>query len=160
MFKAEVIGNELVGSLELSYFHPTFHTWITRIGSAGTMIQYKSVKNGGSGDITEIRDKIINTLVKDYPHLKAECFRNACLSIGKSFGRDLNREYTDTYNPLIKAEQQPDIKDATDKILILFETYEGKDKQTLQAECSNKIKFDKFDMEYAEKIAKKLGGSL
>ncbi|RMG79789.1 MAG: hypothetical protein D6707_07525 [Bacteroidetes bacterium] len=96
-FKTSVIANEIVGSIEVKYFHPVALTWITRTGAAAVMIQMKSKDKGGSGDITNIRDKYINTLTKDYPHLKAECFRNACLSIGKSFGRDLNREFDAQY---------------------------------------------------------------
>ena len=37
----------------------------------------------------------------DYPHLKADCFRNACLSLGKTFGRDLNRKFIDTYKAML-----------------------------------------------------------
>jgi len=107
-FKSQVIANEVIGSLILSYFHPVYHIWIERVGAGAVMIQYKSKGKGGSGDITNIKDKIPNTLTKDYPHLKAECFRNACLSIGKSFGRDLNRNYTDDYQPLI-LEKVPEL---------------------------------------------------
>ena len=31
--------------------------------------------------------------------LKAECLKNAALSLGKVFGRDLNRKNKDTYKP-------------------------------------------------------------
>ena len=71
--------------------------WITRVGAGAVMIQQKA-----DSDITDIGAKIKNTMTKDYPHLKAECFRNACLSLGKSFGRDLNREFQDQYMPIIK----------------------------------------------------------
>lgn len=96
-FTSKVIGNEICGEIELWYFHPTAKTWLTRVGSAAVMIQFKS-----GSDLGDVRNKITNTLGKDYPHLKAQCFRNACLSLGKAFGRDLNREYFDEYEPLIK----------------------------------------------------------
>ena len=156
-FKSSVIANEIIGSLELSYFHPTFHTWITRVGTAGTMIQYKSKDKGGTGDITNIKDKIPNTLVKDYPHLKAEAFRNACLSIGKAFGRDLNREFTDTYSPIIKEETDPIIDDYFNKLLIGLDEYIGQDKEQLKKQCSDAMMYDKFTVAFAEKIANKIG---
>lgn len=93
-FRTQTVANEITGIIELEYFHPIAKHWITRTGAGAVMIQFKK-----DSDITDIGNKIKNTLAKDFPHLKAEAFRNACLSIGKSFGRDLNREYTDTYTP-------------------------------------------------------------
>ena len=38
-----------------------------------------------------------------FASLKADCFKNACLSIGRYFGRDVNRQLTSAdYMPLIK----------------------------------------------------------
>ena len=95
-FEHSVIANEVVCSLELEYFHPSAQTWLTRVGVGAAMIQQSK-----DSDITDLSAKIKNTLTKDFPHAKAQAFRNACLSIGKSFGRDLNREYEDTYSPII-----------------------------------------------------------
>jgi len=87
-FNTKVIGNEICGELELHFYHPTHKAWLCRIGAAAVIVRQKK-----DADITDITSKIKNALVLDYPHLKAECFRNACLSIGKAFGRDLNREF-------------------------------------------------------------------
>jgi hypothetical protein len=91
-FKTQIVANEIIGSLELSYLHPNFKVWIKRVGVGGVLIRQKKDAN-----ITDIEAKIKNALTMDYPHLKAMCFRNACQSIGKLFGRDLNREYADIY---------------------------------------------------------------
>lgn len=40
-----------------------------------------------------------------FPKLKAECLKNAAQSLGKIFGRDLNRKQKDTFNPLLKKEE-------------------------------------------------------
>lgn len=127
-FTTKVIANEIAGELEVWYFHPVAKTWMCRIGAAAVQIQYRSVEKGGSGDITNIADKITNTLTKDYPHLKAECFRNACLSIGKSFGRDLNREFEDQYSPVIKE----DVKPLIDVVMAKLKTYKGSDKKAIE----------------------------
>lgn len=108
-FQTQPIANEIVGSLEVWYFHPTAKTWLCRTGAAAVQVQMKSIEKGGDGDITNIRNKYANTLTKDYPHLKADCFRNACLSIGKAFGRDLNRKFEDQYNPIIAQPKQNDL---------------------------------------------------
>jgi hypothetical protein len=37
-----------------------------------------------------------------FPNLKSECIKNACKSLGKIFGRDLNRKDSDDFNGIIK----------------------------------------------------------
>jgi hypothetical protein len=98
-FHCQVVANEITGWLQLRVFHPVLQIWLSRTGSAAVQIQMKSKENGGDGDITNVRNKITNTLEKDFPHLKAECIRNAAKSLGKAFGRDLNRKETDDYEP-------------------------------------------------------------
>lgn len=93
-FQYSVIANEIVGVIELGVFHPVLNDWIWRTGTAAAMIQQRK-----GSDITDISAKHKNTLVKDFPHLKAECMKNAARSLGKAFGRDLNRDFTDTYTP-------------------------------------------------------------
>lgn len=83
----QVIANEITGSLILEVFHPA-GVWISRIGTAATLIQQQK-----GSDITDLSAKIKNTLVKDVPHLKAECIKNAAKSLGVAFGRDLNRDF-------------------------------------------------------------------
>ncbi len=101
-FKTKLIANEIVGEIDLKVFHPVTKQWISRTGAAAVQVQQKA-----NTEIDTIgQNKIKNTLVKDYPHLKAECVKNAAKSIGKSFGRDLNRKDVDTYNPLIKPEDE------------------------------------------------------
>jgi hypothetical protein len=99
-FKSQVIANEIIGQIDLRVLHPTLNIWITRTGVAAVQVQMKSKEKGGDGDITHVQNKIKNTLEKDYPHLKAECIKNAARSIGKAFGRDLNREFVDNYEPI------------------------------------------------------------
>jgi len=85
-FRTTVIANEIVGDIDLEVFHPVAKAWIKRTGSGSTMIQTSK------GKPATIDNKIKNTLVKDYPHLKSECIKNAAKSLGVRFGRDLNRD--------------------------------------------------------------------
>jgi len=126
-FTSKTVVNEEVGSLELWYFHPVAKTWLCRIGAGAVMIMQKS-----GSDITDVGAKIKNTMSKDYPHLKAECFRNACISIGKSFGRDLNREFDDQYNPVIKETPQADQAILSD-LHIRLKDFENKDELKAKA---------------------------
>lgn len=151
-FQSKTIVNEEVGSIELWYFHPTAKAWLCRIGAGAVMIMQKS-----GSEITDIGAKIKNTMTKDYPHLKAECFRNACLSLGKSFGRDLNREFEDQYNPIIKEKGVDDLGIAIKKIIKALDSYKGSDKDKIKAECISKQKDGSFDLLFANIVANKIG---
>lgn len=98
-FITRIVANEEVGQIDLVVFHPIAKVWLTRTGAAAVMVQMKSQQSGGDGDITNIRNKIINTMVKDHPHLLSACIMNAAKSLGVIFGRDLNRKFADTYFP-------------------------------------------------------------
>jgi hypothetical protein len=100
----QVIANEIVGTGLLEVFHPIARMWIKRSGAAAVMIQQKSEKNGGTGRISNIDDKIKNTLVKDFPHLESELIKSAAKKLGKVFGRDLNREHEGSYSPVYTEE--------------------------------------------------------
>ncbi|MEO7535845.1 MAG: hypothetical protein ABIU30_18435 [Ferruginibacter sp.] len=91
-FQYKVVANEMIGSVTLRYYHPFAKVWLEREGAAAVMIQQKK-----GSDITDIGAKIKNTLAKDHPHLLASCIMNAARSIGKAFGRDLNRKLEDNY---------------------------------------------------------------
>jgi hypothetical protein len=98
-FKFQVVANELTGSLQLRVFHPVLQIWLSRTGTAAVQIRMYSKGSGGDGDITNVHNKITNALVMDFPHLKTECIKNAARSLGKIFGRDLNRDKADSYEP-------------------------------------------------------------
>lgn len=113
----QVVANEIIGYGTLRVYHPIAKTWIKRSGSAAVMIQQVSKEKGGSGDITNIRDKIKNTLVKDFPHLEAEIIKSAARKFGKMFGRDLNREFADDYTPFSEdLAEEPGLNEELDKL--------------------------------------------
>lgn len=172
-FEHSVIANEVVCSLELEYFHPSAQTWLTRVGVGAAMIQFEAeyeMENGApkivdgkkiklKTNISDISKKITNTLTKDFPHAKAQAFRNACLSIGKSFGRDLNREYEDTYNPIIKDSLETKIEVLKGKITVALDIYQGEDKDEIQEMCVAKTKAGEFNEKFAKEVLKTLGVS-
>lgn len=120
-FTTRVIANELVGEIELMVFHPVAKVWLTRIGAAAQPIMFHA-----KSDISVLSNKIKNALVRDYPHLKAQAVKNAALSLGVIFGRDLNREHTDTYVPSM--ETQTDREFQIQEILSLMERRSVPDK--------------------------------
>lgn len=110
-FKWSVIQNEVVGSLDLVVCHPVNGMMIRRTGAASIIIQVDKVPDGLKGKernewALNASNKKSNALDMGFPKLKAECLKNAAQSLGKIFGRDLNRDkkqgQADVFNPLIK----------------------------------------------------------
>lgn len=111
----EVVVNEIVGHGTLTVINPVTGQKIERSGSAAVVIQQSS----GSA-IAHVSSKIKNTLVKDFPHLQAECLKSAAKTLGKIFGRDLNRKFQDHYTPeysqeIDRSKINPDIKEELKK---------------------------------------------
>ncbi len=120
-FTTQVVANEIVGSIELRVFHPVAKEWLTRIGAASVLIQQDSGLKDEKGNqvydeygkkvkdpnfvLADVNRKILNTLTKDYPHLKAECIKNAAKSLGVVFGRNLNRGKEDEFMYLSETVQ-------------------------------------------------------
>lgn len=106
-FTSKVITNEVCGELELVLVHPITGREIRRSGAAAIIIQVDKAPDTITGQARNEwalnpSNKKSNALDLGYPKLKAECVKNAAQSLGKVFGRDLNRKKTDQYQPAIK----------------------------------------------------------
>ena len=102
-FQWSAIANEVQGSLELKVVHPVSGQIITRTGAASIVITVDKVPDQVK-DNAQLRNewalnpsnKKANALDLAFPKLKAECLKNASQSLGKIFGRDVNRKIKDT----------------------------------------------------------------
>lgn len=106
-FKATIIANEVVGSLELVVTHPVTGSELRRTGAAAIQITVDRVPEGITGAernkwALNPENKKPNALDLSYPKLKAECLKNAAASLGKIFGRDINRKNADVYKPVLQ----------------------------------------------------------
>lgn len=104
-FKWSVIANEVVGSLDLCFYHPTAGIRMKRTGAAAIQIMVDKGANP-----LDVNAKKSNALDMGFPKLKAECLKNAANSLGKLFGRDINRKKQDNYKPLINKKEGLDKK--------------------------------------------------
>ena len=109
-FHATIIANEVVGSLELVVTHPVTGRDLRRTGAAAIQITVDRVPEGVTGSernrwALNPDNKKPNALDLAYPKLKAECLKNAAASLGKIFGRDINRKIADVYKPMLPVEQ-------------------------------------------------------
>lgn len=103
-FKWNIIANEVQGSLELTCIHPVSGHVITRTGAASVVIMVDKVPDEIKDDPQQrnrwalsSENKKPNALDLAFPKLKAECLKNAAQSLGKIFGRDLNRKNRDVF---------------------------------------------------------------
>lgn len=106
-FTTKLIANEVVGEVELWVKHPITGEIITRSGAAGIIIQVDKAPENIQGQernswALDPANKKPNALDLGYPKLKAECVKNAAQSLGKIFGRDLNRKKNDKFSPAYK----------------------------------------------------------
>lgn len=92
------IFNEVVGTGVLTVKHPVTGEKIRRVGFASVVITQDSGAN--IQDFNSTKKK--NALDLSFPKLKAEILKNAAQSLGKIFGRDLNRKKKDQFNPSLK----------------------------------------------------------
>jgi len=108
-FKWSVITNEIVASIDLLLTHPVSGKDFQRVGAAAVQIMVDKVPDSIKDKPVEKNrwaldpsNKKPGALDMGFPKLKAECIKNAANSLGKLFGRDLNRQQQDTYQPLFK----------------------------------------------------------
>jgi len=103
-FKWSTIANEVQASLELVVIHPISGYELRRVGAASVIIMVDKVPDNLFGSdrnrwALNPDNKKANAMDLAFGKLKAECLKNAALSLGKVFGRDLNRKNKDTYKP-------------------------------------------------------------
>lgn len=87
------IFNEVVGTAVLTVIHPITDREIKRVGFASIIIMQDA--KAKLADFNHTKKK--NALDLAFPKLKAEILKNAALSLGKRFGRDINRRSADTF---------------------------------------------------------------
>lgn len=120
-FKWSAITNEVQGSIDLVVTHPITNEKIRRTGAASIIIQVDKVPDNVNGQeknrwALNPDNKKSNALDLGFPKLKAECTKNAAQSLGKIFGRDVNREKKDTFKPLLQAIPDAALKAAIERV--------------------------------------------
>ena len=138
-YKTKLVINEMEGIIILRVFHPVAKVWLRRTGVAAKAIMTDSVpseikhKDGDSYTIKDEKRQDRNkwALSPDNKKpaalemggaasLKSLCVKNAALSLGKYFGRDVNREHVDTYQGIVESmtakinKCRTDLSDALD----------------------------------------------
>ena len=124
-FHWSAITNEVQGSIDLVVFHPITQRPLKRTGAASIVITVDSL-NDDQKDKMSKQDRNLyalnpenkkpNALDMGFPKLKAECIKNAAQSLGKIFGRDINRKKKDVFKPALKALSDKGMLDALKRI--------------------------------------------
>lgn len=167
-FHTQLISNELIGSIELHIFHPYLKEWITRTGAGALQIMVDSIPDKQKKEMTpqQRNSWALNPENKKpgalsnggFAHLKADCFKNACLSIGTLFGRDVNREHTTGFMPLVEPIKETILK-LRKKISSLFEHYQDEEsKQKIIKKITDAEDTNKNTVEFYQQIIKEIEG--
>lgn len=110
-FKWSAITNEVQGSIDLVVVHPMTGRELRRTGAGSIVITVDSLTQDEKDKMTkqdrnlyalDSSNKKPNALDLAFPKLKAECIKNAAQSLGKIFGRDINRKKRDVFKPSLK----------------------------------------------------------
>lgn len=110
-FHWSALTNEVQGSLELVLTHPITGREIRRVGAASIVITVDSLSDEEKAAMGKQarnlyalspENKKPNALDLGFPKLKAECTKNAAQTLGKVFGRDLNRKKADKFQAPLK----------------------------------------------------------
>ena len=98
------IANEVLMTLTLWVIDPLTKTRITRTGCAAVVITVDRVPDNIKGIPKEknawsldMQNKKPNALYLAFPKLKSLATKNAAQTLGKTFGRDLNRKFEDSH---------------------------------------------------------------
>lgn len=93
-YETKIVANELVGQITLSVFSERTQSWVSRVGTAATMVRQET-----NAVLSDYNAKLKNALEADAPHLLSDCIKSAAKQFGRVFGRDLGRDKTDIYDP-------------------------------------------------------------
>lgn len=111
-FTYSQIFNEVVGSIVLEVTHPITGCKIRRTGAASVIIMQD--KDAQIAEFNMTKKK--NALDLAFPKLRAECEKSAAQTLGKIFGRDINRKKVDTFKPALKQIQDDALSAAIKRI--------------------------------------------
>lgn len=124
-FKWSAITNEVQGSIELVLIHPITQKEIRRTGAGSIVImvdslskEEKDVMSKQARNLYALNpeNKKPNALDLGFPKLKAECIKNAASSLGKLFGRDINRKKKDVFKPALHPLSDKAFQDALKRL--------------------------------------------
>jgi hypothetical protein len=144
-FRHQTVINEIVGSEILHFLHPISNNWLCRVGVGAIQIMcdsfpeskpedknlladYNSRKNQWAVNLTNKKPGALSN--GGFGALEAYCFKNAALTIGKVFGRDVNRKFYDEFSPWVTSVDKK-ITDFRKKISDSLEVYQDTDKQEI-----------------------------
>jgi hypothetical protein len=109
---SQQIFNEVVGTGILTVWHPVTGRPLKRAGFGAVVITQD--KDALVSDFNMTKKK--NALDLTFPKLKAEILKNAAQSLGKIFGRDINRKLRDVFKPALKPLSDQGLLDAIKRI--------------------------------------------
>lgn len=104
--QAQLLANSVIVSIRLHYLDPVTGEWDYTDGIGASSIQVD--KGANPTDISKMKQTAIEMSA---PKAKSNAFKDACESLGKIFGKDLNRKHGMAYGSLLSMFTDEDKKE-------------------------------------------------
>jgi hypothetical protein len=151
--ESKLLANSVCVTVRLYYRDPISgeEKWTDGIGAAALQVN----KGEAASDFDKIKAAAVMIAA---PMAKTYAIKDAAETLGRLFGKDLNRKEGMEYNNFMgrfeKIDELGIIKKRIKEALV---TYQGADGEEIRKECAAAITLGIFDLDYALKIADKIG---
>ena len=151
--ETKLIANAVCVTIRLFYRDPVTgeERWTDGVGAAALQVN--------KGEMASDFDKIKSASVMiAAPMAKSYAIKDAAETLGKLFGKDLNRKEDMGYDQFLgRFEKKDELHEIKARIKEALNTYQGADCEDIRKECQAANTLGIFDLDFAKKIADKIG---
>lgn len=151
--EAKLLGNSICVTIRLFYRDPVTgeERWTDGIGA----VPLQTNKGAAASDFEKMKSAAVMIAA---PMAETYAIKDAAEKLGKMFGKDLNRKEDMGYDHFMgRFEKNDELTQIKNQIKETLEVYQGTDKEEIRGECQAAITLGLFDLDFALKIAEKLG---
>lgn len=153
ILRENLLGNSICVTIRLFYRDPVTgeERWTDGIGAA----PLQTDKGAGAIDFNKLKNASVQIAA---PMAKTYAIKDAAETLGKLFGKDMNRKEEMGYDQFLgRFEKNDELTQIKNQIKETLEVYQGTDKEEIRGECQAAITLGLFDLDFALKMADRLG---
>lgn len=151
--ETKLIANSVCVTIRLFYRDPITgeEKWTDGVGAAALQVN--------KGEMASDFDKIKSAAVMiAAPMAKTYAIKDAAETLGRLFGKDLNRKEEMGYDQFLgRFEKTDELQNIKNRIKEALNHYQGSDCEEIRKECQAATTLGLFDLDFAMKIADKIG---
>ena len=150
---SKILGNAVTVTIRLYFRDPISgeEKWTDGIGAA----PLQTNKGAGATDFNQLKNAAVMIAA---PMAKTYAIKDAAETLGKIFGKDLNRKDQAAYDQFLgRFEKKDELTEIKNRIKEALNHYQGADAEDIRKECQAATTLRIFDLDFAMKIADKIG---